>query len=71
MNSASAAALQCQSVAVFATAIEVLLQAWPLPSMEAAEGLTGSCLLLPGSSPIHQGYANAGADSTSTREDAC
>lgn len=44
MNSASAAALQCQSEAPFVTA--VLLQAQPLPSAEAAGGWTGSCQLL-------------------------
>lgn len=70
VNSASAAALQCQSEALLATAAEVLLQAQQLPRVEAAEGSTGSCLLLPGSLPVHQGYANAGADSTSMQENA-
>jgi len=68
VTSASAAAPQCRSQALFAPAAKVLLQAWPLPSMEAAEGLTGRCLLLPGSSPTHQGYANAAADSTSMQD---
>lgn len=71
MSSASSAALQCQSEALFATAAEISLQEWSLPSMEPAERSTGSfCLLLPGSSPIPQGYANARADCTSMREDA-
>lgn len=53
-----------------ATAAEVPLPARPLPSAEAAEARTGSCLLLPGSSPTHQGRARAGADSTDSPGDA-
>lgn len=61
MNSALSAALQCWSDALFFTAAEVLLQAQPLPSR--------GCRSTTGSSPTQQGYANAGADSTSMQED--
>lgn len=62
MISASSAALQCWSEALFSTAAEVLLQAQPLPSR--------GCRSITGSTPAQQGYANAGADSTSMQEDA-